>query len=427
MQKPIEIIILGAGSRGRYTYSPFSKSHPELMKIVGVAETDAERLAGFAKDYNIPDERCYSSAEELLQQPKFADAVIIATQDKQHYKQTIAALNRGYDILLEKPISPSAKECIDIAKTANDLKRHVAVCHVLRYTMFYQLVKFYIDSGKIGDIVNINQTENVGWWHQAHSFVRGNWRNSEETSPMILAKSCHDMDILSWLIGKDPLRVSSFGSLKHFKPECAPPGAAKRCMDGCKAKAHCIYDAEKIYIYSDYNSVKPGAHPTSVLCEEVTRKNVIDALKSGPYGRCVYHCDNDVVDHQVVNILFEDDITVAFTMCGHTTTDYAREITIYGTLGEIRGNMIENIITVSSFGHPPMKVNVNAYTDDFSGHGGGDNRMMEEFIQLVSGRSVDTSNLTTIDNSIQSHLIALAAEQSRINGGESIVISEYFK
>ena len=424
MKKPIDVVIVGAGSRGRLVYAPFAKKRPDLMRVVGVAEPDPSRRGLLADDYGIPPEMCFTDAETFFSHPRMADAVVIATQDRQHYGHAMAALEKGYHILLEKPVSASPAECQQIADTARERGLHVVVCHVLRYTMFYQLVKFYLQSGRRGDIVSVQQTENVGWWHQAHSFVRGNWRNSQQTSPMILQKSCHDMDILHWLIGKKAVRISSFGSNMHFRPECAPPGAAMRCLDGCQARAGCPYDAEKIYIYSDYTSAWRNDFPQAALCDKVDPAALHEAIRTGPYGRCVYHCDNDVVDHQIVNIEFTGGTTASFVMCGHTDDKVGREITVFGTLGELRADMGSNELTINVFGQPTRVVDVRRYTDDFSGHAGGDDKMMEEFAALVSGEDVLHSTTTGIDSSIHSHLMAMAAEKSRLQNGRVVEIDD---
>ncbi len=417
---PVTVAIIGAGTRGQWAYAPFSKQRPDLMKIVAVGEIDEARRKRCAEEYEIPAENVFESGEELLRHGKLADLAIVSTQDRQHHDHVIAAMRLGYDILLEKPAAVTIEDCLDIAATARECGSKVAVCHVLRYTMFYQLIKYYIDSGKIGDLVSINHTENVAWWHQAQGFVRGHWRNSEDSCPMILAKSCHDMDILRWLVGKPCLRVSSFGSLKHFRPECAPPGATERCYN-CPAKAGCPYDADKIYTYRTYGGLSSDYMMSAGLtdkpappgCEMEALK---EAMRTGPYGRCVYHCDNNVVDHQVVNMEFEDDITATFTMCGFTRK-FARDTNIFGTRGEIIADMENNIIRVTEFGHPTETIDVTKFTDDFSGHGGGDNRMLEEFLSYVRGDCPMSDTLTTIDTSVESHIMALLAEESRLAHG----------
>ena len=416
MKEPLKIAILGGGMRGQFCYAPFSKQRPDLMKIVAIAEPDKAKREEFAENYELTAEQCYITAEDFLKEEKMADVVFLCTQDRQHVSQAVAALDKGYDILLEKPVATSIEDCEKILEAAQRNNRKVAVCHVLRYTMFYQLMKYFIQSGRIGDIMSVSHTEQVGWWHMAHSFVRGNWRNSEESCPMILAKSCHDMDILRWLIGKPCKTVSSFGSLGHFRPECAPLGAAERCLDGCKAKAGCQYDAEKIYIFDNYGSANSHYSRSGALTEDRTIEGVYEALKTGPYGRCVYHCDNNVVDHQIVNLEFEGGITAAFTMCGFTDK-FSRFTNIYGTRGSIRGDMDTNKIYVTTFDQPTMEINVADYTDDFSGHGGGDVKMLEEFLEYVRGDRPMSSTLTTLETSIESHKMSLLAEKSRLNGG----------
>lgn len=422
MSEPIKVAILGCGMRGQFMYAPFSKLRPDLMELVAVAEPDDKRREGIAKEYNLPEEVCFKSAEEFLEQPKMADVVFLCTQDQQHVSQAVAALDKGYHMLLEKPVATTIADCEAILEAANRNDRKVAVCHVLRYTMFYQLLKFYIESGRIGDVMSMTQLEQVGWWHQAHSFVRGNWRNSDESCPMIMAKSCHDMDIIRWLIGKPCKRVSSFGSLGHFNAEHAPYGASERCLDGnCKAKDGCPYDAEKIYIFERYGSVNSHYSRSGALTEDRTREGVYEALRTGPYGRCVYHCDNNVVDHQVVNLEFEDGVTCGFTMCAFTG-EFSRKTEIYGTRGSIRGDMSENKLYLTTFGQPTEVIDLTEYTTDFSGHGGGDNKMLEEFLEYLRGDRPMSNTLTTLETSIESHKIALLAEESRVNGGKPMDI-----
>lgn len=418
VMEPLKVVVFGCGMRGQFCYAPFAKQRPDLMQIVAIAEPDDEKRLGMAAEYGLSPEQCYLTAEECMDHGKLADVAFICTQDKQHVSQSVRALELGYDLLLEKPAATNIEDCEAILRAAQKNNRRVAVCHVLRYTMFYQLLKFYIDSGRIGDVMSVNHTEQVGWWHMAHSFVRGNWRNSEESCPMILAKSCHDMDILRWLVGKPCLRVSSFGSLGHFKAECAPEGAAKRCLDGCKAKAGCQYDAEKIYIYDHYGSSASHYSRSGCLTEDRTEEGVYKALREGPYGRCVYHCDNDVVDHQIVNLEFEGGVTASFTMCAFTDK-FSRITNIYGTRGSIRADMDTNKIYVTTFDQPTEEIDVLSYTTDMSGHGGGDVRMLEEFLEYLRGERAMSKTLTTLETSIESHRMALLAEESRLNGGKS--------
>ena len=426
MAKKIKVALAGLGSRGKDTYAPTAKLFPDKMEIVAIADIDPAKVAEVAKEYQVPSDKCFSSAEELIAQEKLADVMFITTQDKQHVGHAIPALKKGYDLLLEKPISPDLDECREIVKVANECHRKVIVCHVLRYTPIYSTLKRILDSGRIGDVVSVMSIENVGYWHQAHSFVRGNWRNSNTTSPMILQKCCHDMDLLLWLTGKTCESVSSFGNTYLFKPEKAPEGAAKRCMDGCKAKDSCPYDAEKIYLKHKRIGAENGHKdwPLDVLTLHPTVESVTEAIKTGPYGRCVYHCDNNVVDHQVVNLNMTDGSTISHTMCGFTDTG-SRYAKFMGTKGEILADMSENTIKVTEFGQDTEIIDVKKLATDFSGHGGGDNRMVEEFMDMLINDSEPTVRTTSVDQSVESHYCALAAEESRVNGGKVVFLDKY--
>ena len=339
---------------------------------------------------------CYESAEDMLKEEKLADAMIIATQDRQHVGQAIKALKKGYHLLLEKPISPDLGECRKISEVAKECKREVVVCHVLRYTPIYQKVKEILDAGTIGDVISIMAIENVGWFHQAHSFVRGNWANSDETSPMILQKCCHDMDLYLWLANKTCRSLTSYGDLNYFTTEHAPEG-----------------------------------WPLDVLVPSgPTEEKLIEALKTGPYGKCVFHCNNNVVDHQVVNLNMTDGTTMSFTMCGFTaeTSRYAK---FMGTRGEVIVDMQpdekESKIVIEYFdpGRTKEIINVAELSEDFSGHGGGDNRMVEEFLDIISGEKSESTYITSLDRSLQSHYCALAAEYSRLHDGKPVDIETF--
>ena len=425
MNKKVTVAIAGLGSRGLDCYAQVAKLLPEKMEITAVADIRPERVEEAKRQFGISAERCYTSAEEMLQQPRLAEVMFICTQDRQHVGHGVPALKKGYHLLLEKPVSPDLEECREIVRVAHECNRHVVVCHVLRYTPFYSKLKEIVDSGVIGDIVSIQAIENVGYWHQAHSFVRGNWSNSDKSSPMILQKCCHDMDILLWLTGKRCKSVSSYGSNHLFRPEMAPEGAALRCLDGCKAKEGCPFDAKKIYLDDPQIGVRNGrtGWPANVVATNPTEQSITEALKTGPYGRCVYHCDNNVVDHQVVNLLLEDGATVNFTMCGFTSKGH-RFTKIMGTKGDIEANMGTNIIDVGVFGKPHELIDVSKLAKDFSGHGGGDNRMVEELLDLVAGGKPAGTALTSIDHSLESHYVALAAEKSRLENGKVIEISD---
>ena len=418
MDRPITVAVAGCGSRGQDTYSKILMELPDKARIVAAADIDPEKLAGMRKLTGMKEDACYASAEEMLQQPKLADVMLICTPDRCHYEEAKAALLKDYDLLLEKPIAPIAEQCKELSDIALERGRKVAVCHVLRYTAFYQKIRELIASGVIGDTVNVQAIEQVCYWHQAHSFVRGNWRNAEMSSCMILQKCCHDMDILLWLTGKHCKRVSSFGDLHLFKESQAPEGSADRCVN-CAVAPKCPYNAVDFYL--DEFRRSGDDWPQNVVAFEPTEEKLMDALRTGPYGRCVYRCDNDVVDHQVVNLELEDGATVNFTMTAFTAHG-GRNIRVGGTMGEIEGDMKKNIIKVMRYGQPDEIIDVRTLTDDFSGHGGGDARLVREFVDLVRGDIGVTGTLTTIDRSVESHLVALAAEESRKQNGQVIAL-----
>lgn len=419
---PITFAICGFGSRGRDAYAVYQKAHPDRMKIVAVADPLPQRLEAAQREYGVDPALCFDNAEALLSHPRLADVMIIATQDRQHVPQALAALDLGYHLLLEKPIAPNLCDCLALFNKAHETGRLVMVCHVLRYTAFYTRLKELIDAGVIGKIQTLDAVENVGYFHQAHSYVRGNWRNSDESSPMILAKSCHDMDIIRYLIGERCVRISSFGRLGHFTADHAPQGSAERCID-CAARAQCPYDAEKIYLTHPNTGLLHGniGWPVSVLVHEPTEGAVREALRTGPYGRCVYRCDNNVVDHQVVSMDFAGGATATFTMSAFTKR-CTRTVRIMGTMGELEGNMESNLITVRPFDGPDEVMDLSRLSG-LSGHGGGDEGIMDALCSLV--REGKTTALTSIDASLESHVMAFAAEASRLDGGRSIDLQAF--
>lgn len=421
--KIVRIAIAGVGSRGKNAYGLELLNMKDRAKVVAVADIDPERLALAGDAHGVPKEMRFSSAEAMLAMPKLADAMLVCTQDRQHVPHAVAALKKGYDVMMEKPISPKLEDLQEITKVARENGRRVVVCHVLRYTPFFQTIKKTIDSGVLGEIVSIQALENVRYWHQAHSFVRGNWRREEDTSPMILAKCCHDLDYLVWLCGRKCERVSSYGSLMYFKESNAPEGAALRCTQGCKAKDGCPYDAEKIYLTNKDTGILCGnvEWPIDVLAENPTEEKIRHAIETGPYGRCVFHCDNDVVDHQIVNMQMEGGASLSLTMSAFTSIG-GRTIKVMGTLGDLWGDMHENKIRIGVFGKEPQVIDLGKEEKDFAGHGGGDRLLMEQFVDLMQGKEPD-GTITTLETSVESHLVALAAEKSRLGDGTSIEIA----
>lgn len=428
--KQITAAIIGLGHRGRGTYAEYARLFPEKLKITAVADTDPEKVAEAAAVFGIPAEHCFNSAAALLAAPRLADAAFVCTQDRRHAEHCIPAMEKGYHILLEKPVSPSAEECTMIRDTAHKTGRLVVVCHVLRYTPFYRYIKKLIEDGTVGEITTIQASENVGYYHQAHSFVRGNWRNSEETSPMILAKCCHDLDILLWLAQSKPLYVSSFGSRKIFTKDHEPAGCTDYCLGGCKAKTDCIFDAEKIYITDPKTGIAHGIKDWSlnIFSLNPTVESVREYLKTGQYGRCVYRCDNNVVDHQVLTMELENKATIAFTLSG-LTSDCFRTIKVMGSAGEIEGRTDTQQITWCRFGEKARTVDVRTLAEDFSGHDGGDNAMLDDLCSVLQDDSFSAKNKralpsSIIDASLLSHYAAFAAEESRRKGGIPVSVNQ---
>lgn len=408
---PVKLIIVGAGSRGS-RYAQFALEHPELCRVVAVAEPRDYFRERLGQLHSIEPDRLFNDWHELAGQPRLADAVIIATKDADHLEPAEAFAGLGYDILLEKPLAPDPKSCQRITEAAIANNIILAVCHVLRYTSYTQKLKQLLDSGLIGDIVSVHHLEPVGFWHYAHSFVRGNWRNQAETSFMLLAKSCHDIDWLRYIIGQPCLQVSSFGSLKHFRKEEKPPeaGAATRCLS-CAYEPACPYSAKRIY----FNFLRQGRTdwPLDVITTDFTEEGVTTALEEGPYGRCVYECDNDVVDHQVVNLLYEKGITATFTMVGTSELRY-RETLIFGTRGEIRGDG-DKLIHYDFLTGRKEEIVTTQPNDHLSGHGGGDYAIMEHFVAAVAEKNPALILSGPLD-SLETHLTVFAAEKSRLEG-----------
>lgn len=362
-----------------------------------------------ADEFQIPLEKQFASVDEFYRLGKICDAVIISSMDKDHYEQTMKALDLGYDILLEKPISPSPEESLRIQRKANETGRKVIVCHVLRYTNFFAEIKKIIDSNELGKIVTIQHNENIGNFHMAHSFVRGNWRRSDLASPIIMQKSCHDMDILSWLVDSGAKRISSYGSLTYFKEENAPAGSAERCLD-CKVAADCRFDARKAYL-----PVR-GQWPAAVISADQSEEGLLQALATSPYGRCVYRMDNDVCDHQVTIIEFKNGVTATFNLSGFTNKMY-RTLKIMCEHGEIRGDDSLNVIEVTRFNSnmaEPVQQTVIRPATVSGGHNGGDTGLMNDFLENLG--NADFSSRSSIDMSVESHMMAYAAEEARITG-----------
>ena len=362
--------------------------------------------------HGIPASHAFEDWRQLAGRPRFADAAIIATPDALHAEPAIALAHLGYHLLLEKPLAPNAADCRRIVAAAKSNGILFAVCHVLRYTTYTKTVKAIVDSGALGEIISMQHLEPVGFWHQAHSYVRGNWRREADSSPMLLAKSCHDLDWIRHVMGRPFTHVASFGSLKHFRPENRPVGAADRCLD-CPIEPACPYSAPRIYL----GRVRNGdtGWPVNVLTPDVTADGVTEALRTGPYGRCVYACDNDVVDHQVVNMQFEGGATATFTMTAFNR-QRDRETRVFGTAGELYGDG-ERIEVYDFLTGEIERIAAQTPSDGsiLSGHGGGDLALMTHFVGAL--RANDPARiLSGPDESLETHLAVFAAEQARREG-----------
>jgi predicted dehydrogenase len=410
IKNPVTAITLGAGGRGN-VYGNYGLQFPKELNIIGVAEPIAIRNKRYAEKHTIADKNRFDTWEHVFDRPKFADAVIISTPDDLHYGPCMKALEMGYDVLLEKPIAPTEKECLDILNLANKTGRIVAVCHVLRYAPYFIKLREMIQSGSIGKLISIQHLEPIEHIHMSHSYVRGNWHNSKETTPIILAKSCHDLDILRWIIDKPCKNIAAFGSLKWFKKENAPDGSTNRCTDGCAVEKTCPYSALKIYNKPDgWSSVFD--FPDDISKHE---EYLLEQLKTTNYGRCVYRMENDQPDHYVTSMEFEDEITANFSMEAFTSY-HGRRTRIMGSHGDIAGDM-------TAFTHTDFltgkitKWDISIEEDknsgyQGSGHGGGDWGLVTDFINAV--KKQDASLLTsTIDASVESHIMGFMAEKSR--------------
>ena len=409
--KKLKVILIGVGNRGK-TYTDIMRGLPEQFELVAIADPIDDRRLHKQKRWNLPDDMVFTDWRPLLEKGKIADLAVIATMDREHFGPAMKCIELGYDLLLEKPIAPTLEECREITRAANEKGTKVVICTVLRYTKIFNAIKSVIDSGRLGKIMSINHEEGVGNIHQTHSFVRGNWGNAERSSDMLLQKSCHDVDILQWLIGKKCKKVQSFGMLSYFKEENAPEGSAERCID-CPVAENCMYNAVKIYFDDKENR---WFRTTSTHKVEPNDDDVMEALRTTQYGKCVYKCDNNVVDHQVVNMLFEDDITVTFTM--NAFNKGGRFIHIMGTKGELRAAMDESTpITVYDFAADKTETVDSTKAKDGinGGHGGGDGGIIGALYAYLNGTYTGNS-VPEIEESYYNHAIAFAIEEARKTG-----------
>lgn len=424
MKKPVTAIILGAGHRAM-TYADYSLSHPEELKIVGVAEPDEYRRRFVCEKFGFPKENCFSSAEELSRVPRFADAVINGTMDEQHVETSVPLLKLGYDMLLEKPFCVNETEMNELLSVIKEHNNKVMICHVLRYTPFYRTVKETILSGKIGKIINIQTLENVSYHHLTTSFVRGKWGNSERChTSMLLAKCCHDMDIMMWLMSEtEPVSVSSVGSIFQFKPENAPEGAGTQCVVDCPLVDTCPQSAKRIYL-DHPNRWEVYVWQPLESVKEPTDEQRLELLKHSPYGRCAYKCGNNVVDHQSVLVNFKSGATGTHNMTGGAAVPL-RTVRVIGTKGEIYGEFENNYIRIMTINPEKGKdcdleeIDLSKIESTASGHGGGDENLTADFVAFVSGEKTSVS-CTSVWDSVMGHKIIFLADKSREAGGALI-------
>lgn len=416
----IKVAIIGAGHRGRMAYARNLNRYDDVS-VVSLVDRNKLTLTEGAKEFNISDKYLFLDSNSFfntLKKEKFCDAVVIATTDQEHYDIAIEALNNDLHILLEKPISPFPNEVLNIDRLAKGSDKVIMICHVLRYTSFFNKIKEIIDDGIIGDIVNIIHTENIGYYHFAHSYVRGNWKIESESAPMILAKSCHDMDILLYLTGKQPIEINSFGSLKYFNSNNKPVGASHRCLK-CKYQDKCLYSVKKFY------TTYPGIGWRDLVDVTMDDNNLYKKLLEGPYGVCVWDNDNDVCDNQVADILFEDNIVATMNISAFNN-EIHRDLKIMGTKGELYADELEKDIIVKVFGESKYRKYSHKNTDDGtggdSGHGGGDEGIVKAFVDAIKG---DKDKIKSdVEESVMSHIMCFAAEKSRKNK-ERVNIKEF--
>jgi predicted dehydrogenase len=403
---PVALLVVGAGQRGRAYARHAVRSG--AGRVVAVAEPDPGRRDRFAREFGLPADRVFDSWAELHGRERLADAAIVATQDRDHEEPAVLLAGQGYHLMLEKPMAPMAGPAARIAEAVQRAGILFAVCHVLRYTAYTDVVKGVLDSGRIGRVVSIQHLEPVGWWHHAHSFVRGPWRDTASSSPMLLAKSCHDIDWLLYLAGQPARRVSSFGGLSHFRPAEKPAGAADVCL-GCPVEPDCPYSAKRLYFARLADD--PDGWPLSVVTPVATEEALVAALRSGPYGRCVYNGDNDVVDHQVVTMELADGATVSFTMTAFTPYEQ-RKTRIFGTHGYLEGDGARlRVVDFRTGAEELVEVAESTSAD----HSGGDQALVDAFLAAVA---TGDAGLIRSDaaTSLAGHRVVWAAEQARLTG-----------
>jgi predicted dehydrogenase len=417
----LEAIVVGAGHRA-LVYASYALQHPDELRIVAVADPRPGRRQKLADLYGLTADRCYETAEELAHEDRFADLAINGTMDHQHVPTSLPLLAAGYDLLLEKPFATSEEEMWQLVRAAEQYGRTVSICHVLRYTPFYAAIRRQVLDGVIGDLLSVQTVEHVSYHHMAVGFVRGKW--SQESychSSMLMAKCCHDLDLIAWMkSGIKPRSVASFGSNMQFRPEKAPEGAGTRCLVDCPIEEQCLYSARKHYIDHPHRWSFYVWECLEHLSEPTIEDKIRSLETSNPYGRCVWKCEMDVVDHQSVAIEFEDGSTATHNMIGGTSKP-SRAIHLVGTSGEIQGVFEDRKFVIRHIDPRPgheyseQVIDLDVSGDmhgAFGGHGGGDLRLVSDFLRIVRREPASIST-TSIQDSVTGHLIGFCADRAR--------------
>lgn len=418
---PLTFAAIGCGGRVR-TYTKVISELPDRYQVVAAADPNPIRLQQMRDLLPGRDLQTFETDRDLLAAGKLADIMMIGTQDAYHLQPCLEAMKIGYDVLLEKPVATNFADVRFLESEAKRLGRRVLVCHVLRYTPLYTKIKELLESGAIGDIATIAATEGVGPFHQAHSFVRGHWGVVAKSTPMIIAKCCHDLDILSWLVEAKCEQVSSFGSLSHFNAANAPAGAPARCTDGCPVGDTCEYNAHR-YLTDERRWLEWVSDGGA----EAPDEEILQWLRTSPWGRCVYHCDNTAVDRQTVNLSFTNNITATLTM---TAFDSGRSLEVRGTKGVLlAGTSVKRFsshdiaITNHQTGETEYH-DVGAKEGKYMGHGGGDAGLVEALdIEWQKPESADMRS--SLQRSLESHAMGFAAEESRVTG-KAVRLVDFF-
>ncbi len=405
------LAIIGVGNRGSKYLLELRIFHGKEVKPVAIVDIDEKKLERYGKQYKIANDLRFDNTEDFFDRGVIADGLIISTPDREHYAHAKRALEVGYKtILLEKPVSHDIEETKEIARLAEEKGAKVVVCHVLRYSNYYLKIKEYIENGALGKVLSIEQRENVGYFHFAHSYVRGVWHKEATSSPSILAKCCHDLDLIYWFADSLPKSVDSSGDLYYFNERNAPVGATEYCMGGCKCKNECPYDAEAFYITDNVFKAKFIKYmPTTVFGAPVKGRNKKrEILANGQYGRCVFLNDNDVCDHQEVNIVFENGILGRLTMTAFGE-NCERETRVVGTKGELICR--NSKITLIQYGIKKKVLLKDAFS--MFGHIEGDIRTIHNFASLLTTGEAKNRDVTYIATTLVSHKMAHDAEISR--------------